>query len=159
MTDLIRLEVSGIDGVLETLKSLPAEVVSKRGGPVKLALAKGARLLRDAAKDNLARAIEQDGSDSTGTLLNSLVARRGKYDGKGELYYVGIKRKVKYRNAHNAETTAMRAGALLEYGGKKQAATPWLVPAARANAQKIIDTVSADLVRRVNLIVKKQGAK
>ena len=49
MPDLIRLEVSGIDGVLDTLKSLPAEVVSKRGGPVKLALAKGARLLRESA--------------------------------------------------------------------------------------------------------------
>ena len=43
----VDVKLTGVAGVLKTLSSLPAEVVSKRGGPVKAALAKGARFLRD----------------------------------------------------------------------------------------------------------------
>ena len=151
---MIELKVTGLDGVLETLQSLPAEIVSKKGGPVKLALAKGARMLRDAAKINLAQAIAQGGEDSTGTTLKNLTTGRGKYSGKGEMYLVRMKR-VSYTNAKKGKTTTTRTGSLLEYGSKDQPATPWLRPAASANAQRIVDTVNEDLVRRVNLIVKK----
>ena len=163
MTDLLRLEVSGIDGVLDTLKSLPANVVSKNGGPVKLALAKGARLLRDAAR--AAAPVK------TGLLRENIIVRRGKYEGKGELYVVKVKTIAKryVNNSRNRRQDRVGKryeidgpafyGRFLEYGTKKMPAKAWLRPAAQANAQKIIDTVSADLVRRVNLIVKKQGAK
>lgn len=155
---MIELKVTGLDGVLDTLKALPPEIVSKRGGPVKLALAKGARLLRDAARVNLAAAIAQDGSDTTGTTLKNLVATRGKYSGNGEKYVVRV-RKKSYINANGARTNTARSAQLLEYGSKKQQATPWLRPAAEANAQRIVDTVNADLARRVNLIVKKLQAQ
>ena len=155
MTDkFMSLEVSGLDGVLDTLKALPPEIVSKRGGPVKLALAKGARLLRVAAAQNLARVIAQDGADTTGMTLKNLVAGRGKYSGNGEKYVVRVRRKS-YTNAKGAKTNTQRSASLLEYGAKDQPATPWLRPAAESNAQRIVDTVNADLVRRVNLIVKK----
>ena len=36
----VEFKLQGVDGVLATLQSLPAEVVSKRGGPVKAALRK-----------------------------------------------------------------------------------------------------------------------
>lgn len=151
---MIELKVTGLDGVLDTLKALPAEVVSKRGGPVKLALAKGARMLRDAAKQRLEQVIAQDGSDTTGATAANLIASRGKYAGRGEKYLVRMRAKS-YINAKGGKTTTSRTGNLLEYGSKHQAATPWLRPAAEANAQRIVDTVNADLVRRVNLIVRK----
>lgn len=151
---MIELKVTGLDGVLDTLAALPPEVVSKRGGPVKLALAKGARLLRDAAKINLAQAIAQDGSDTTGTTLKNLIASRGKYQYNGEKYVVRV-RKKSYINANGVQTNTARSAQLLEYGSKKQQAIPWMRPAAEANAQRIVDTVNADLVRRVDLIVKK----
>jgi membrane carboxypeptidase/penicillin-binding protein PbpC len=44
---------------------------------------------------------------------------------------------------------------LLEYGSKHQPATPWLRPAAQENAQRIVTTVNADLVRRVERLVTK----
>lgn len=53
----VEMKISGVDGVLNTLRSLPSEIVSKRGGPVKLALAKGARFLRDKEKAALRSAI------------------------------------------------------------------------------------------------------
>ena len=154
MADFMQLNVTGLDGLLETLKQLPAEVVSKRGGPVKFAMAKGARMLRDAAAVSLAAAIAADGSDSTGETVNALVAQRGKYRGQGERYVVRVKSKA-YVSARKGKTTTIRTGNLLEYGSKQQRATPWLRPAAEANAQRIVDTVNADLVRRVEPIVAK----
>lgn len=149
---LIQLNVTGLDGVLETMQSLPAEVVSKRGGPVKLALAKGARMLRDAAKVALEQAVAQDGSDSTGETVKALIAQRGKYRGNGERYVVRVRQKA-YINTHGSKTTTQRSANLLEYGSKQQAATPWLRPAAQANAQRIVDAVNEDLVKRVDRIV------
>ncbi len=154
MAEYMQLNVTGLDGVLETLKQLPAEVVSKRGGPVKLALAKGARMLKDAAKVSLAAAIAADGSDSTGETVKALVAQRGKYRGNGERYVVRVKSKA-YVSARKGKTTTIRNANLLEYGSKQQKATPWLRPAAESNAQRIVDAVNSDLVRRVDRIVKK----
>ena len=150
----IDLKVTGLDGVLETLKQLPAEIVSKRGGPVKLALAKGARMLRDAAKVAMQQQIDRDGSDSTGETVKALIASRGKYRGRGEKYVVRVRSKS-YISARKGKTTTQRNANLLEYGSKSQPATPWLRPTAEANAQRIVDAVNADLVRRVDLIVKK----
>ena len=149
----MQLNVTGLDGVLETLKQLPAEVVSKRGGPVKLALAKGARMLKDAAKVTLAAAVAADGSDSTGETVKALVAQRGKYRGQGERYVVRVKSKA-YVSARKGKTTTVRTGNLLEYGSKQQRATPWLRPAAEANAQRIVDTVNTELLARVDRLVK-----
>lgn len=152
----VELKVTGLDGVLDTLKRLPPEIVSARGGPVKLALAKGARLLRDAAKVQLAQAIAKDGSDSTGTTVKSVIATRGKVGTgfRGEKYLVRVK-KLTYTNAKGKKTSTLMTANLLEYGSKHQQATPWLRPAAQANAQRIVDVVSADLVRRINLIVNR----
>ena len=73
----VDVKLTGVDGVLKTLSSLPAEVVSKRGGPVKAALAKGARFLRDRERDNL-RAVLEPGDESTGLLEQNIIASRGK---------------------------------------------------------------------------------
>jgi len=156
MADYVQLKVTGMEGVLETLKSLPAEVVSKRGGPVKLSLAKGARMLRDAAKVQLAQSIAINGSDSTGTTVKSVIATRGKVGAgfNGEKYLVRVKNTT-FLSASGKKVSTLMTANLLEWGSKHQSATPWLRPAAQANAQRIVDTVSADLVRRVNLIVKK----
>ncbi len=53
MADRTEVKISGIDGVLALLQQLPAEVVSKKGGPVKAALRKGARVILAAAQANL----------------------------------------------------------------------------------------------------------
>ena len=159
MADLIQLNVTGLDGVLETLKQLPAEVVSKRGGPVKLALAKGARMLRDAVRD--AAPVR------TGLLRSAIVAKRGKMRGQGERYIVTVKKETKIYAKTRANTRSGRAGKeyqtegplfyarFTEYGTKHEPARPWLRPTAEANGQRIVDTVNADLVRRVELLVAK----
>lgn len=144
------------DGVLAMLRSLPAEVVSKRGGPVKLALAKGARLIRDEAKKNLQASIAQGGDVSTGLLLKNVIASRGKAPtgGKGERYLVRVKRKT-YETDGGKPVTTLKTANLLEYGSSHQPATPWLRPAVQAKGQQAVTVIVADLRRRIDLTVKK----
>ncbi|HFF3759517.1 TPA: hypothetical protein ACGCNR_001501 [Stenotrophomonas maltophilia] len=156
----VELQIHGIEGVLSTLEALPAEVVSKRGGPVKLALAKGARLLRDQAKDNFRRSVAQGGADSTETTVENIVASRGKapVGTKGERQLVRVKRRS-YINAKGAKTTTLRAAQLMEYGSATQPARPWLRPAVQRRGSQIIDVVSEDLLKRLDQITKRLAAQ
>ncbi len=156
----VELQIHGIDGVLSTLEALPAEVVSKRGGPVKLALAKGARLLRDQAKDNFRRSVAQGGADTTETTVESIVASRGKapVGTKGERQLVRVKRRA-YINAKGAKTTTLRAAQLMEYGSATQPARPWLRPAVQRRGSQIIDVVSEDLLKRLDQMTKRLAAQ
>lgn len=43
-------KMEGLEGVLATLKSLPPELVSKGGGPVRFAVRKAANIIRDEAR-------------------------------------------------------------------------------------------------------------
>ncbi|WP_401742123.1 hypothetical protein [Stenotrophomonas geniculata] len=156
----VEVQIHGIDGVLATLQALPSEVVSKRGGPVKLALAKGARLLRDQAKENFRRSMAVNGADSTDTTVNNIVATRGKapVGTKGERQLVRIRRKA-FINAHGARTTARRAAQLMEYGSATQPAIPWLRPAVQRRGTQIIDVITEDLLKRLDQITKRLAAQ
>lgn len=157
----VEVNLQGVDGVLATLRSLPPEIVSKRGGPVKLALAKGARILRDHARQNL-RAVIANGSDvlSTGLLEQNVVSTRGKAPagGGGERYLVRVRRKT-YPDRSGKPVTTHKTAHLLEYGSVHQPATPWLRPAVLAKGDQVISVVTADLVRRIELVVKKLAAQ
>lgn len=156
----VEFNISGLDGVLATLRSLPPEIVSKRGGPVKLALAKGARVIRDEAKGNLKAAIASGGDEATGLLEKNVIASRGKppTSGKGERYLVRVKRRS-YPKKGGKPVTTLKTAHLLEYGSAHQPATPWLRPAFQAKAREAIDVTVKDLNRRIALVVKKLAAQ
>jgi HK97 gp10 family phage protein len=166
---MLELKVTGLDGVLDMLRKLPPEVVSKRGGPVKAALRKGALVIHKQAKANLLISTHTPGKTgknwTTGLLAENLVVTRGKQPigGKGERYLVRVRRKVypnKSGRSHGQlATTTWQAARLLEYGSSQQAAEPWLRPAAAAKAQEAVDVTSQELVKRVNAIVKKLARK
>lgn len=147
----IDFDIQGIDNVLKALQSLPPEVVSKRGGAVKLSLAKGARLLRDEVKKNLQRTIKTD--ESTGLLYKNIISSRGKqpYGGKGERYLVRVKRKT-YPDREGRPVTTLKTANILEYGSEKQSPAPFIRPAAISKAQETIDVVTSDLVKRIDKI-------
>lgn len=156
----VDVNLRGVEGVLKTLKSLPPEIVSKRGGPAKLALAKGARMLRDQVKANLAAAIAQGGNESTGLLAANIIASRGKppFDGKGERYLVRVRRKAypgRKPETRGGVATVRKSMALLEYGSSRQRATPVMRPAIIQKGQQVINVVTEDLLRRVDAVVKK----
>lgn len=149
----MEMHLSGLDGVLKTLKSLPPEVVSKRGGPVKLALAKGARLLRNEVKKNLQSVISSD--ESTGLLEKNIIASRGKppTSGNGERYLVRVKRRT-YTDRTGKPVTTLKTANILEYGSEKQTAKPFIRPAAISKAQETIAVVTDDLKKRLDKAVK-----
>lgn len=152
------LSLSGLNGVLRTLEQLPAEVVSKAGGPVKRSLKKGALVILQEAALNLARATDNlstDSEENTGLLLSALVASRGKapFGGKGERYLVRVKRKSYPRPG--PATTTLASANLLEYGSEKQPAEPWLRPAFAAKASTAIQTVERELVADLDRVVRR----
>ena len=79
---MVEVKVTGIDGVLDALKALPPEIVSKRGGPVKSALRKAAQVIRKQAIANLDSVTQDVSVDgelySTGLLKKNVVVTRGK---------------------------------------------------------------------------------
>jgi len=152
----VEMKLRGLDDVMRTLQSLPPEVVSKRGGPVKSALARGARLLRDKAKQNLQAAITQERDESTGLLLQNVVASRGKppIGSKGERYLVRVRSKTYTRQGKETVTTRKTAS-LMEYGSSHQPARPWLRPAVHQHGQQVIELVRADVIRGIDRTIVK----
>lgn len=163
---MMELKVTGIDGVLDLLKKLPPEVVSKNGGPVRSALRKGAKVIQAQEKANLQAVISRTDDiherQSTGLLMENLIVSRGKapLGSKGERFLVRIKRKIYPRpNNEGGDTTTLKVARLLEYGSSKQPPRPWIRPAAAAKAQEAVNVITSDLVNRLNRIVKKLARK
>lgn len=156
---MVEMKLTGLDGVLELLQKLPPEVVSKRGGPVKSALRKGAVVIYKAASANLVRVVSNstdfDKRLSTGLLLKNLVVTRGKAptSGKGERYLVRVRRKSYGRKGE--PVTTLKTAQILEYGSVKQTPEPWLRPAFNAKARDAILITEKELVKGLNRIVNK----
>ena len=148
------VNISGLDGVLQMLQQLPAEVVSKRGGPVKLALKKGATVIYKQADINLMLATQGMVADekqySTGLLRKNLIVSRGKepVGSKGERYLVRVRRKS-YPGRKGEVTTTLKTAQILEYGSENQRPEPWIRPAFQSKAEEAIKTTSDDLVSRL----------
>lgn len=159
----VDLKLEGLDGVLETLKSLPPEVVSKRGGPVRRALRKGALVILKAEKAALqavtSNATESGKIESTGFLLKNLVVRRGRPPAgeNGELYIVRPSRKTYQRQGAKVSTT--ETARFLEYGTSKQPAEPWIRPAFEASAENAIRTVERELLADIQRVIKRLAAQ
>lgn len=160
----VEMKISGLNGVLETLKSLPPEIVSKRGGPVKLALKKGANVIRQQAAINLQSLIKGTNDDgeriSTGLLLKNLVVTRGKApaSGNGERYLVRVRRKV-YRVSGGESVTTLKTAQIFEYGSRIQPPRPFIRPAFNAKAAEAIQVTTDDLKNRIDKIVQKLAKK
>lgn len=165
MSDLVAIKLTGLDGVLDTLRQLPAEVVSKRGGPVLAALKKGAKVIQQQEKANLRAAINQGTAEAetTGLLEKNVVVTRGKApnDGNGERVLVRVRRvayngdKLKKGEKVGKRVTTLKTANLLEYGSSHQPATPWIRPAFAAKAEEAIRTVEKELLDRIKRITTK----
>lgn len=159
----MQVRITGLDGVIDTLKSLPPEIVSKRGGPVRAALRKAAVVIQKKEIENLRVSLANAPRYSTGLLLENIVVTRGKapFSGKGERYLVRVRRKP-YPREHRGKgkpATTLAAANLLEYGSSTQKAEPFIRPAVRAVGQQSMDTFVSELNRSIQRIIKKLSAK
>jgi len=153
------MKLTGVDGVLKTLQSLPAEVVSKRGGPVKAALAKGARFVRDQERKNLQTVLEP-GDESTGLLAQNIIASRGKppTSGRGERYLVRVKRKM-YPGRKGEQVSTLKSAQIKEYGSTKQPARSFIRRTVQESGGHAIEIVTKDLDARVQKLVAKLASQ
>ena len=154
------VRVEGLNGVLDALRSLPGEIVSKNGGPVKLALKKAAEVLRDEARGNVRRIVSEPNAagldESTGLLEKNIVATRGKPpQGKnGERYLVRIRRK-RYEEKEGKPVVTPQVGRLLEYGTDTRQPMPWLRPAFDAKKGEALRVFVDEMQKRTAAAIKK----
>lgn len=150
MAEVVKMR--GLDGVLAMLERLPPEVVSKRGGPVLLALRKGGRVIQRAEQQNLdAGMVDDDDRESTGLLRENIVVSRGKAPtgSKGERVVVRIRRKT-YPNRSGKPVTTHKTANIKEYGSSKQAPRSFIRKAFNEKAPEAIATVDRELVRDID---------
>lgn len=170
-------DVQGLSGMLKTLELLPAEIVSRRGGPIKLALKKAAYVIRDEEERRFLSLVNQNKTnETTGLLKGSFIVKRGRYsiDGKGEKYIVTVKRKIYSRSlTSNIKklgsgkvdvTTTLKTAQLFEWGSSHQPPRKFILPSFHAKAGEAVEVFKSELGRRIDVIVKKlakqnQGAK
>lgn len=159
------VKIEGLEGVLKTLKELPPEVVSKNGGPVRSALAKAARMMRDKTQENLQAIIDAPNQNaesvvSTGLLKKNIVAKRGRLAGgeKGELYSVTVRRKA-YPDTRGKRISTPQVARLLEYGTAKREPLPFMRPAFDSEKSKVISLFVSELNKKLGAIVRKLASK
>jgi HK97 gp10 family phage protein len=143
----------GVDDLLRKLKALPPEIVSKRGGPVKSALRKGAKVIHKQAVENIEALAAASSYENTGVLADALTVSRDpkpQQSGANERYRVHLRRRK-----HPNGVTAVAAGRYLEFGTEKRPPTPWLAPAFFAKRQEALERVLDELSKGIDRIVKK----
>jgi HK97 gp10 family phage protein len=151
-------KIEGLSELLETLTRLPPEIVSKGGGPVRVALRKAAVIIQREAQSNVRRIVlepNKDGRDSrsSGTLEKAIiVSRRKPRSGfKGERFQVRVKRGAKNPKG----VTANKYGGVLEFGYEGVPAKPWLRPAFESRKQEALTTFMNELRKRIDAAAKK----
>jgi hypothetical protein len=160
----MQMNISGLDNVLKTLKSLPPEVVSKRGGVVRQSLATGMKAIQKEARKNLVRATSTSGktgvSYGTGLTAKNVIYKRKKMPNgeRGErlIMTVAYKRHPLFTTEYKKRPIKFNDIAfMLEYGTVKQQAEPWLRPAFLAKRQEAYDKVQTDLLKRIDKITNR----
>lgn len=158
-TEFVRIE--GLDGLVERLRAFPAEM-SKNGGPVRSALAKGGKLIREQAKANVRQLVAEPNangmdSQSTGLLEKSIIQKRDRDPrarGATEIYTVRVKRGKSPKGV-----SVTRYGKILEFGSRKLKAYAWLRRAAEEKRGEFYSIVTAELARGITAIERKMGGR
>lgn len=152
-------KITGLDGVLESLKALPLEVSQKRGGPVRKVVRSAAHIIRDEVKRNAERVVSmpnEDGrNDSTGTLVRNIKTLKGKYRGKGERYIVTVPKRAKYPGGLKVQLNAQR----LEYGTSNRQPMPFFRPAFHAKKTEALQYVVRELPKEIDKVASALARK
>lgn len=158
------VEVRGLSDLLQAMEQLPREIVSKNGGPLRSALAKAAKVIKDEA---VKRAPSR-----TGLLKREIRTMRERNPGEAaEAYRVGVRRgkkayadTKKNRQKGRARKTYQVEGnayywRFLEFGTAKMPAAPFLRPAFESKKDEALQRFRESLEKGVASAVKKAAKK
>lgn len=160
------VEVEGLGELLKRLEALPREISGKNGGPVRRALGRAARLVRDEVRTNAPR--------RSGNLQANIIAARVRDDrppGVAERFVVSVRGK-RQRYANTAENrrsgrvgkTYQRDGdafywKFLEFGTAKMPARPFIQPSFASSAQAALTEFTRALGADLDKVVRKLNPK
>lgn len=162
-------EIEGLAELVDRLKSLPAEIAGKGGGPVRKALAKCARVIRDDAR---ARApYDEDGIGKH--LRDQIVMKRDPnpraIDNAAERYIVTVKYKEKKYGNTRKNRRSGKIGKkyvtygdfyywkFLEFGTSKMAPHSFLRAAFEANKESLSGLFRDELAKSIEQAVRKMN--
>jgi HK97 gp10 family phage protein len=149
--------VKGLEGLLETLKALPPEIVSKGGGPVRTALRKGGVVFQKAYIENVQLIVDQPNKDgstpqNSKTLEKAIIVSRRKPRGfKGEVFQVRVKRGARAPNGQ----TASKYGGVLEFGYEGVPAKAPMRTAFETKKDEALSTIVSEMRKRTEAAAKK----
>ena len=151
MAEIVRLE--GLKELLETMQRLAPEIVSRRGGPVRVALRKAAVVVQKEYRANVDRiAAEGETNESTGTLRKAIIVSRKKPGNfKGERFWLRIKRGAK----NPSGVTANTYGGVLEWGDQRVPAKAPMRRAWEAKKSQALQTFMAEMPKAIEQAVKR----
>lgn len=155
--------IRGLDGILDALKALPPEVASKNGGPARVALAKGARVIRDDARLRAPK--------DTGALAANIVMKRDgnpQRFGANERYTVGVRggslstfsntkrnRRKGVVGKKYEKQSSTYYWRFKEFGTKKMPADPFLRPAFESKKEEAMNVIASTLASGIERAAKK----
>ena len=157
------VSIEGLDDVLRRLRALGPEA-SKRGGPVRAAVRKGAVVIQKEAQANVRRIVATPniggGDVSTGLLEKSIKpirmkARRG--GEKGETFMVTVPRRARYPVGKRTPSGigVATVGKMLEYGTPKRQPMPWMRPAFHAKKDEAAKVMADEVLKGIEKLEKK----
>lgn len=152
------VHVRGLSELLETLKRLPPEIVSKSGGPVRAAARKAMQVMQRQAIENVKQIVQQPNKDGTtprssGTLESAVIVSRVKPKPgfTGEIYKLRVKARARAPNGQ----TAAKYGGVLEWGYEGVPAKPWMRSAFDSTKEQVVSVFEQELRKRIDAAAKK----
>lgn len=156
------VQIRGLDGVLELLKSLPPELVFRRGGVVLSGLRRGGNVIRKAWRAEIQRILDEPNIGgvyySTGTLSKSVKVtrlRNPRRIGADEAVRVSVPSRAKYPDGTRV---ALVAG-VLEFGTEKMEAKAPIRKAFDASKHEALAAVVAGINAGLERAIKKLEAR
>lgn len=150
MTTKETVRVIGLEGVLDSLRKLPPELVSRRGGVILFGLRKGANVIRKAWRQEIERLIAEPNIGgvyySTGTYSRAIRVNRMRQPqrvGANEAVRVTVPGRFTYPDG---KRVAMVAG-VLEFGTEHMEAKAPMRKAFESSKNEALDAV----VKGINL--------
>lgn len=153
------VQIHGLEGLVRRLRAFPREM-AKNGGPVRSALAKGGKLIRDQAKANVRQLVAEPNangtdSESTGLLEKSIIQKRDRNPrarGATEIYTVRVK-----RGKSSKGVSVTRYGKILEFGSRSIKAHAWLRRAAEEKRTAVFQVVASELAKGIAKVERSLG--
>lgn len=156
-------EIEGLAELLRTLEALPREIVSVKGGPVRVGLRKAGQVFQRAAGANIDRIVAEPNKGgrpnvSSGTLKNAVIVSRDpnpQRSGANERVLVRLRRKDRAPNGASVHAY----GGMLEFGNEQVPAKPWLRPVVPEKSSEALSVFIAETKKAIDRAVKKARRK